>query len=53
MLNFEFSGKDFKNKIKALLACSILFPFMEPDLSKTKIYSPTNLSKLDLPVSGK
>jgi hypothetical protein len=44
MLNLEFYGKDFKNKIRAILACYILFPDIEPDLSKTNMYSPTNLS---------
>jgi hypothetical protein len=52
-LNFEFYGNDFKNNINAFFACSILLPYIEPDLSSTNIYSPVNLSKFDLPVTGR
>lgn len=52
MLNFEFYGRDFKNKINAWIACSILFPPIDPDLSRMNIYSPLYSSKLDLTEEG-
>lgn len=48
ILYIEFSGRDFRNKIRDYFAFSILLPPMEPDRSSRKMYSPLYASKLDL-----
>ncbi len=40
ILNFDNLGKDFRNKTNAFIALLIRCPTIDPDRSKTKMYSP-------------